>query len=602
MTALKILLTVLIGFFIPLSTVLTNIFCGLAVLLLLAERDYYQQWQRLKAHPVALIALALFSLMLLGCLYTTVPVTTAFLMLDKYRELLYLPLFILWFRDPLTRQLGLAAFMAAMGLTLILSYGMAVTGWDFLGKGTAENPFIFKNHITQGTLMALAAYFLAVYAFQTQRYYWLIGVFLAVYNVIFMIQGRTGYLVLICLVLLFCYQAYRLRGLLIGMMALSLFSLLVYNGSDIFRTRIDKVATGVETYQQGQASGSIATRITFLKNSLILIAQHPILGTGTGSFAHEYQLLAAHQGTQPTTNPHNEYFMIAIQWGLIGTGLFLYLFYQIGRLASQLDTAQAWMTHGLVVAIAVGCLFNSLLLDNTEGHLFVFLTGVFLGGIMHKTAKRCWGISMMGQRCQAHSETTGAIGPYFCSRHQSQVILLFILLLVVYHAVNLSREPLTSQQTAKTPALSLTQPVIDAITQAITHPGSINTQVAFQTQVKTSQTLRLTVSLSDPINLSTQIEVEPQYVGRAARTILLATYRASPDAPTVLLQRQGDIWVTATDLQALAYYTHLPNSITLPIYQGRLKSPGYITVLAGYILEDDTFVIHNAVAELTINP
>jgi hypothetical protein len=39
------------------------------------------------------------------------------------------------------------------------------------------------------------------------------------------------------------------------------------------------------------------------------------------------------------------------------------------------------MAQGVVVAMAIGCVFNSLLLDFTEGHAFVYLTGVLFAGL-----------------------------------------------------------------------------------------------------------------------------------------------------------------------------------------------------------------------------
>jgi uncharacterized membrane protein YccC len=39
------------------------------------------------------------------------------------------------------------------------------------------------------------------------------------------------------------------------------------------------------------------------------------------------------------------------------------------------------LARGLVLTIAVGCLFNSLLLDHTEGLFFAWGLGVLFGGL-----------------------------------------------------------------------------------------------------------------------------------------------------------------------------------------------------------------------------
>ncbi len=375
-------LAVLIGFSIPISVALTNVLCPLALLLVLAEGLYQQKWASLRSHPVVVAAVLLFGVMVVGVFYTPVSFLEAGRILDKYREFLYIPLFIVIFRDKTTCQWGLYAFLAAMGVTIFLSYLMAITGWQ-IGKGSPENPHIFKNYITQGFMMALAAYFVAVQIWQDSRWRWLrsIVVVVAVYNVTFMSEGRTGYLILFCLIVLFSYQTFRFRGIVIGSLLVVMIGGLAYQYSDALRQRVDNIYDGVQDYQQGDIKSSISMRIEFNKNSLVLFLEKPFFGYGTGSFRSEYHKLAESQGFLPTANPHNEYLMIGVQWGLTGVGVFLFLLYVMWRSANYLNRQSAIMAQGLVVTIAVGCLVNSLWLDSTEGHLFAYLIGVFYGGL-----------------------------------------------------------------------------------------------------------------------------------------------------------------------------------------------------------------------------
>ena len=374
------ILVTLIGLAIPISTAVTNVLCSLAILLLLAEGQYKQKFHTLRQHPLAITASLLFAVMSLGIFYTPASLVEAGRMLDKYRELLYIPLFILLFSEEETRRWGWYAFLGAMGITLLLSYLMMLTGWS-IGKGTPQNAFVFKNYITQSILLALAVYFIAVYTWQHQRWCWLLIILLALYNILFLSEGRTGYLIVCCLTLLFAYQTYRLRGLMIGSLLLILLSGLIYSYSAAVKKRVDSASANLQSYQQGETDTSVGLRLEFYKNSLILIAQQPLWGHGTGSFSYKYQQLAEKQGIVATTNPHNEYLMIGVQWGLIGMGLFIYLLYQLGLLAADLPLPQSWMAQGLVITIAVGCLVNSLLLDTTEGHLFAYLIGVLFGGL-----------------------------------------------------------------------------------------------------------------------------------------------------------------------------------------------------------------------------
>lgn len=379
-------LAILIGLSIPISPALTNLLCPLALLLVVAEGQYLQRGQWLRRQSIVVVALLLFGVILVGMLKTPVSFLEAGRMLDKYRELLYIPLFLLMFRDATTRRWGLSAFLAAMGITLFLSYLMAITGWH-LGKSTVESPFIvFKNYITQGLLMSLAAYCWAVQFLQKNHTHWRwlpgLACFLAVYNIVFMSLGRTGYVVLVSLILLLLYQLYQWRGFWIGVVVMAILSPLVYMTSAVVKQRMDKVSSGLQDYEQGKLT-SIPMRISFLKNSLVLVSQHPLLGAGTGSFAYEYKKLAEPQQTTLTVNPHNEYLMIAVQWGLLGASLFVYLLYQLWQTSHSLSPPATKMAQGLVVMMGVGCLFNSLLLDSTEGHLFAYLVGVFWGELFN---------------------------------------------------------------------------------------------------------------------------------------------------------------------------------------------------------------------------
>ena len=89
-----------------------------------------------------------------------------------------------------------------------------------------------------------------------------------------------------------------------------------------------------------KTEASMGLRFTFWKYSLKLIAEKPLLGHGTGSFAKEYQRIAGNELSiikNPqvpsnelfiTKNPHNEFLMISTQLGLLGLLIYLGLSYE----------------------------------------------------------------------------------------------------------------------------------------------------------------------------------------------------------------------------------------------------------------------------------
>jgi O-antigen ligase len=103
---------------------------------------------------------------------------------------------------------------------------------------------------------------------------------------------------------------------------------------------------------------------------------------GTGGFPRAYEQKIAGTGMTPARNPHNEFMHIAVQIGPLGLATLLLLFWQQWRLAPRLATRlERELARGLVVLMLVGCLYNSLLLDHTEGLLYAWLTGLLCGGL-----------------------------------------------------------------------------------------------------------------------------------------------------------------------------------------------------------------------------
>ena len=128
---------------------------------------------------------------------------------------------------------------------------------------------------------------------------------------------------------------------------------------------------------------SVGLRLEFYRTSLNLIAEHPFIGTGTGSFAKVYADKVAGTRLTHATNPHNEYLNIAIQLGLVGELALLGLFFCVWRFADRLPTARERdLARGLVITFATGCLFNSLLMDHVEGLWFAWATGLLYAGLV----------------------------------------------------------------------------------------------------------------------------------------------------------------------------------------------------------------------------
>ena len=120
----------------------------------------------------------------------------------------------------------------------------------------------------------------------------------------------------------------------------------------------------------------------YYTNSLAIIRDHPLFGVGTGGFEKAYDEKIRNTAMASSNNPHNQYLLITVQLGVLGLALLLYLFFTQWRMACLLPTVlEQNLARGMLLTIASGSLFNSLLLDHSEGLFFAWISGVLFAGL-----------------------------------------------------------------------------------------------------------------------------------------------------------------------------------------------------------------------------
>lgn len=376
----------LLGFSIPISVALDNVLLALVAVLWLAGGDFKRKLADIAANPVALAALALFGMLAAGLLYGSRYPGDGLRYLGKYADLLFVPMFVTLFRDARMRETALRWFCAAMILSFVMAE-LAASGLlehsPFLARSAGHS---FRGSITHGMLSAFAALLFALLALRQphwpQRLLFGVLALVAAKNVLAIGISRTGYLVLALLALQFAFAVYGRRGLAIVGLLLAISLATLYGTSETFRERVDTVVVEEGNWRsQWPSRESVTVRLEWYRQSLKVVFDHPILGVGTGSFP---KVLDETPKDAPvySRNPHNEYLVIAMQTGLVGLVLLLHLFWRQFSLAPQLATPlETHLARGLVITIAVGCLFNSFLLDHTEGLFYAWFTGLLYGGL-----------------------------------------------------------------------------------------------------------------------------------------------------------------------------------------------------------------------------
>lgn len=381
-----------LGFAIPVSAALDGVLAAVMLVAWLLAARYRERLAAVRAHPVALLATGLFALYLAGSAYSGGSSEDVLDALGKAARLLFIPLLITLLQDPAVRRRAWWGFMAAMLLTLGLSYllWLGLLPGPGLIKGDAANPVIFKLHITQNLFMAFTAFACAVQARHAptplRRGVWAALALLAAANVLFLVQGRTGHLVLLVLLVYLLAAWFRWRGLAIALAAMG-----VVAGAAYLAPATALHQRAVLAYQQfsdwepeaaASDESSIGLRLEFYHNTLQMVRRHPLLGAGTGGFEQAYAQQVRDSGRIATRNPHNEYLMVAVQLGLTGLALLLALFAVQWRLAARLPAVrERTLARGLVLAVMAASAVSSTLMDHAEGWFYVWMSGLLFAGI-----------------------------------------------------------------------------------------------------------------------------------------------------------------------------------------------------------------------------
>lgn len=381
--------SIAIGFTIPVSIALDNLLLAVMLLAWLIGTQYRQKIALAWHNPVYRAALLLFTILIIGTAYGRQAPGDAGLYLSKYADLALIPLLGWSFVASAARRRGVLALAFSLSLVLLLSYAvksgvMPSPGWL---PTPSESPVVFKLRLTHNILMAYGAFVFVWLALTTAairpRILWAVAAGMAVINVTLMVNGITGYLVLGGLFILFSWQRARWRGLIASFVAGIVLTALLLNIPGPFQKRIDGVMNELLTADASRpAASSDGYRFEFYRNTFELIKKHPLLGTGTGSFPAVYAEQVQGSGSIESRNPHNEFLLIAVQTGLVGLTAFLWLLWQQWRFAPLLPTPlEKALAQGLVVTMIVVCLFNSALLDHTEGLLYAWLSALLYAGL-----------------------------------------------------------------------------------------------------------------------------------------------------------------------------------------------------------------------------
>lgn len=366
------------------STTVTVIVEVLIFFLFLGSRKLRCRVGATLRQPMVFMALALYILVSLGVSYSAAPFWESVDMWGGWRKLLLVPLAASVFTDFLWKQRLVVLFIGIMVLSALVSF---ISFLSNIGIGKFPVGIVVHNHATQGIFFSIALFVcLVLVRFPLSREGipgWLLKVSagLLFLNILIVTPGRSGYLALIILTLIFVFIMVRkkLRGLVMFLALLLILATLLV--SPAAKNRILKGLDEIKTYESSPELTSMGIRVVMWKNTLDVLQrfEHPVLGYGTGAFEAAYkQQVAGQTGWQgkPASDPHNQYLRILVEYGIIGGILFLGFIFSF--FMQPMKGFFYIVAVGGVIVWSATSMFSSHFLTFSEGRFLMIWCGALL--------------------------------------------------------------------------------------------------------------------------------------------------------------------------------------------------------------------------------
>jgi O-antigen ligase len=176
-------------------------------------------------------------------------------------------------------------------------------------------------------------------------------------NIIFVMSGRTGYIVLLIFVAIELFRLLKGRWRLMAFLSPIILSLVFYAVSPTFSKNLMEIPTNTKSYLETQAKSSEGLRLEMWRASIYAILNKPILGYGIGSMPEVYKVNGG-MIKEPVSQPHQQYLFWWVEFGFIGLLIMLGFFFALIKDSSKIDKeAKNTLQSTMAVLFVVG-LFN----------------------------------------------------------------------------------------------------------------------------------------------------------------------------------------------------------------------------------------------------
>jgi O-antigen ligase len=290
--------------------------------------------------------------------------------------------------DRIWRDRFLLLLSIGLGLHLILciaqAYGVPLPVRAPIGS-SVDDPTGLIGHIGFGLLYGMWGAWLIQWGWQRRdnwRYLAWITAGLA-FTLIFMAQGRSGYLVAVAVLILMAWKLWlnRLHWRFLLSAAAVMLAIITIVALGPARERFQWTADSINAVYHGDFQNAEA-RWSLWYAAWEGWQDNPILGVGTGGFPTTARKIAEskpdlHFGSPSPAHPHQMYLMDLARWGPVGLLLLIMLLWQWFRLSAHSDWNKEYYSS-LIALSAVGMAVHGISAPSLEEYYGSVYATMFL--------------------------------------------------------------------------------------------------------------------------------------------------------------------------------------------------------------------------------
>lgn len=381
-TKLIPLFSFLLGLSLCTSTALMSTSYAAVAALALFRGNFLYHFKLALKNKYVVGGLLVYLVFLIAMLWTNATWHDSSKMLLRLIAYLLLPLFVMSFSVNNSAKLLIRGFLIGAIIICILSILSAIFNHHILFGIYDHTWVIFHGHILHNAFLAVAAsfYLLAIMDSglnQKTRIWYLIAYILCFIDIMFVVNGRTGQLMLLAMSgFIFVYR-FKLKGILILVGASVIIAPLLYF-SPMVQKGIKDYQSDNQKYAHGDTLTSVGLRYEFHQKSIELIKRSPIIGYGTGSFTSTYKNYTNFSGARATTNPHCDWLWFGVETGALGIAVYtLFLILTLINIR-RLSKGYKCIGYTLLLGYLLAGIQNSFFIDNVTGVAYIVIMAAIM--------------------------------------------------------------------------------------------------------------------------------------------------------------------------------------------------------------------------------